>query len=45
MKTMERIERKTDSSFKKGEKRYIGRTAEDKRVGFPDTLSLLGIVV
>lgn len=37
--------RKMHSSFNKGEKRYIGRTAEDKRIGFPDGLWLLGIIV
>lgn len=45
MKIMERIERKIDSFFKKGEKRYIGRIVEDKRVGFFDILLLFGIVV
>lgn len=29
--TIERTERKIDSSFKKGKKRYIRRTAKDKR--------------
>lgn len=38
MKTMERIKRKLIVSLRRERSDNIGRTAEDKRVGFPDNL-------